>query len=159
MEPTVEPQNPSAPAGQSAPHSLSGRWMVAGIFVFAITATGFLYGYWKLHIGPFVPLQKALAKEFERSRPRVEGGQRKMHKGTPRILRITMKIDFDPDANEGRTNEFAGRVASFARANFDLSTYEILEVHFFWPEPEKKIHEWTAELPTEGIDRPDGVRH
>jgi hypothetical protein len=139
------PAGADAPPGNEDGSGLSGRWIVAAMFAFAIAATVTLYVYWKLHVGPFVPLQKAIAAEFEGSRPLVEGGQRKIHKDTPRILRITMKIDFDPDANPVRTNELAERVIGFTRERFDLSAYEVLEIHFFWPEPEKKIKQWRLE--------------
>ena len=56
-----------------------------------------------------------------------------------------MKIDFDPNADEHRTNELAERIIDFARERFDLSAYEVLEVHLFWPEPEKEIRQWTLE--------------
>lgn len=119
--------------------------MVLAMFAFAITATGLLYVYWRMHIAPFLPLQKALAATFKDSRPRVEGGQRKIHKGTPRILRVTMKIDFDPNADEARTTTFANRVVAFVREHQDLAPWEILEIHFYWPEPEKELHEWVLE--------------
>jgi hypothetical protein len=119
--------------------------MVVAMFAFAITATGLLYGYWRLHIAPFLPLQKAIAASFKDSRPRVEGGQRKIHKGTPHILRVTMKIDFDPNADEARATAFANRVVAFVRERQDLTEWEILEIHFYWPEPEKELHEWMFE--------------
>jgi hypothetical protein len=123
---------------------LSGRWLVVGMFAFAITTTSILYLYWKMHVGPFLPLQKALAAQFDDSRPLVEGGQRKMHKNTPRILRITMKVDFDPTADEAQAGAFADRVVEFTRAHYsELSAYEVLEIHLFYPQPEKTIREWT----------------
>lgn len=125
--------------------TLSGRWAVVVMFAFAITATVTLYVYWKLHVGPFLPLQRALNAEFPKSRPLVEGGQRKKHKNTPKILRITMKTEFDPEKDDSEAQAHAERVIRCAKANFDLSPYEVLELHFFFPEPEKRIHEWTAE--------------
>jgi hypothetical protein len=143
--------NAAPPPGRED-RTISGRWAVLGIFLFAISATGGLYVYWKLHVGPFVPLQKALAEKFPGSRPLVEGGQQKIHKHTPRILRITMKVDADPNADERKTEELAERVIALARERFDLSTYEILEIHFFWPEPEKKIHKWDREWKIADLD-------
>ena len=89
------------------PRELSGRWVVIGLFAFAITLTVALWVYWKLHRAPFLQWEQFLAGEFQGSSPLVEGGQRKMHRGTPRILRITLKVDFDPQADERRAREFA----------------------------------------------------
>lgn len=125
------------------------------MFAFAMTATGLLYLYWKLHIAPFLPLQKAIAASFKGSRPRVEGGQRKIHKNTPRILRVTMKIDFDPKKDEPQAIAFANRVIRFVREREDLSNWDVLEVHFYWPEPEKKLHEWKYEWQVPSGETPD----
>jgi hypothetical protein len=132
--------------------TLSGRWVVVVLIAFGMLATGGMWVYWKLHVAPFLPLQQALADEFDDSSPRVEGGQRKIHKGTPRILRITLKVDFDPAADAQRADAFADRVVRFTRGVYDLTAYEVLEVHLYWPEPEGeiKMHSITrpvAELP------------
>lgn len=135
-----------AAAPSKRPHELSGRWVVVGMFVFAAAATGGMWVYWKLHIAPFLPLQEALAEAFPGSRPRVEGGQRKMSKNTPRILRITARVDFDPtrDQNAAEVDRFADRLAAVAREKQnDLSSYELLELHLFWPEPEQEIRQRT----------------
>ena len=66
---------------------ISGRLVICCIFGFAITMIAVLYFYWKMHTGPFLPVQQALANEFPGCQPLVQGGQRKMHKGTPKILR------------------------------------------------------------------------
>jgi hypothetical protein len=126
---------------------LSGRWVVIGLFAFAIVLTGAMWGYWKLHRGPFLPLERVLADTFPGSSPKVEGGQRKIHKETPRILRITLKVDFDPVADESRAKAFAERVLSVVSANYDVTTYDTSEIHLFWPEPEREIKQWTIELP------------
>ena len=75
---------------------VSGRWMVLGLIAFGVLTTGALWTYWNLHVGPFRPMQDALAVTFPHSSPRVDGGQRKMHKGTPKVLRVVMRVDFDP---------------------------------------------------------------
>lgn len=126
------------------------------MFTFAIAATTILYVYWKLHIGPFLPIQRALAEEFRGSRPRVEGGQRKMHKGTPRILRVTMKVDFDPDVETERSQALAQRAARFCAKRGDLASYDVFEAHFYWPEPEKELHEWSMEIPVSSIEADEG---
>lgn len=130
------------------PAAISGRWLVVGMFAFAAAATAVLWVYWKLHVGPFVPLQEALAAEFPGSKPRVEGGQRKMSRGTPRILRITMQVDFDPQREKRKAEQLADRLAAFLRRHFaetayapvyTLQSYETLELHFYHPQPEERI--------------------
>ena len=125
---------------------ISGRWVVVGLFSFAILITATLWIYWKLHIGPFLPLQQALADKFEDSRPRVEGGQRKVHKDTLKILRITMKIEFDPTKNRQQADDFADEVFQFVKKVSNLETYQQLELHLYWPHPEEKIIEQTFQL-------------
>ena len=53
---------------------LTGRKVVASMFLMGICATAFLYGYWTLHLMPFMPLQEAIVAEFPGSAPRVNGG-------------------------------------------------------------------------------------
>lgn len=120
----------------------AGRWVVLGMFLFAAALTATDWIYWKYHVGPFLPLQQKLAGEYPGSRPHVEGGQRRIHKETPKILRITMKVDFDPttEAGKPRAGNFARRVAAFVAGAYpELADYELLELHFYWPEPEKEI--------------------
>lgn len=137
----------SAPPRQ--PRSNAGRWVIVAMFLFAISLTGTCWVYWKLHVAPFLPLQQLLAEEFPDCRPQVQGGQRKIHKGTPKVLRITMKIDFDPtgDAGKARADAHARRVSAFVAENWPpLSDYENLELHFYWPEPEKEIKQVSREF-------------
>ena len=70
--------------------TISGRYVVISMFALAFVLIGALYTYWNLHLMPFMPLQEALAAKFEESSPRVDGGRRKMHKGTPNILRVAV---------------------------------------------------------------------
>lgn len=141
-------QNSGNPVQTSLPvrRFHAGRWVVVGLFLFAIVLTGTLWFYWKRHIAPYLPLQQALAKKFPGCKPRVEGGQRKIQKSTPKILRITMKVEFDPTKHKKRINLFADRVAAFVGGEIDLQAYNSLELHFYWPDPEKKIHEKTLEI-------------
>lgn len=134
--------------------SNAGRWIVVGMIAFAMTLTGACWVYWKLHVAPFLPLQQLLAGEFEDCRPKVQGGQRKIHKSTPEILRITMKIDFDPtgQSGEAQTDALAKRVTAFVAGNWpELSHYVTLELHFYWPEPEKKIKQVQREYAVQSL--------
>ncbi len=138
MDVDLEPELRSAPP--PAPR-VSGRAVVFGMFAFGLAATGFLWVYWTLHTGPFRPLQLALAKEYPHSVPRVEGGQRKMHKRTPMILRVTLRVDFDPETETSRGERVLGRVEEIARQHLDLSAYERLEVYLYEGVPENALRQ------------------
>lgn len=127
--------------GKSEFRVLSGRSVVGGMFSFAILTTALLWIYWKLHTAPFVPLQRAIVEQFPDSAPRVEGGQRKMHKGTPRILRVVLRVGFDPTTNKLQSEQTADRVADIARETMDLTEYDLLEIHLFHPIPEQEIRQ------------------
>jgi hypothetical protein len=124
---------------------LSGKWIVTGMFSFAVTIISVLWFYTVSHRAPFRPLQRALAEEFANSAPKVEGGQRKIHENSSKILRIIMKVSFDPTLERDQAEQFADRVSAFARKHHEISRYEILKIHFFKPEPEKKILQWETE--------------
>lgn len=112
------------------------------MFTFAAILTGTMWVYWRMHLGPFLPLQKKLAERWPDSRPRVEGGQRKIHKDTPRVLRVTMYLDFNPTTESGKTRaeEFAAEVAAFVAEVYPpLADYEFLEIRLLWEEREKQI--------------------
>ena len=126
---------------------IPGIWVVLGMFTFGLAATGILFAYWHFHTAPFQELQSALAKEFEGSRPRVEGGQRKQHKSTPRVLRIVLKVDFHPIEEKARADKMADRVMELAGKHHDVTLYDIAEIHLYWPEQEQHIHETILERP------------
>lgn len=135
------------------PKSVSGRVVVIGMFVFAACATAFLAFYWNKHIEPFMPLQLAIEKEWKGSSPRVEGGQRKISKKTPRILRVTLRVPFDPEdpANTGLTRERVNAIAEISRKHVKLDDYEILTINFYQEKPpvlkRKTLETPIAELP------------
>ncbi len=133
----------------------SGRWVVIAMFAFATLVVGLMWIYIDLHTAPFRPLRRALAQEFEYSAPNVEGGQTKMNKGTPKILRIVMRVQFNPNAKPEEATRFARRVAEFSRLHHDVTQYDLIEIHLYYPEPEKQIQEWSIELkPSEVIEAP-----
>lgn len=150
MDDAAERVKPETDAHE--PGTISGRWVVLGMFGFAITATVVLYAYWHYHRAPFLPLQKALAEEFPDSAPKVEGGRRKSHKGTPRVLRIIMRADFDPsNADDGRAEAFAERVIEFVRSVQDVSGFDVVQLHLYQLNPEETIREATLETPAASL--------
>ena len=122
---------------------ISGRWVVVAMFTFAFTVTGMLYSYWYLHTGPFRPLTEVLAHEFEGSHPLVQGGQEKVHKGSPKILRITLRVDFAPDdENNGELGDkVVDRISQLADKYHGLAKYDILEIHLIRLRAEKTIQQ------------------
>jgi hypothetical protein len=120
---------------------VSGRAVVIGMFIFGITATSTLWIYWTLHTGPFRPLQDALAAQFPGSVPRVDGGQRKMHKGTPKILRVVLRVDFDPVTGTRQGQQVLDRVEELARHYIDLNDYDVLDVYLYHGIPERDLRE------------------
>jgi hypothetical protein len=139
---------------------IPGRWVVLGMFAFAVMVTGSIYVYWNLHTAPFRPLQEALAAEYDGSHPLVQGGQRKMHKGTPKILRVTLRVEFDPEAEENsrQAEGVFDRILELAEENLELSSYEVAELHLVHlrPEQEPQMKQLSRELTENGKTRPSG---
>jgi hypothetical protein len=115
--------------------------MVLGMLVFGVLTTSSMWIYWTLHVGPFRPFQDALAAAFPHSSPRVDGGQRKMHKGTPKILRVVLRVEFDPVTESARGEEVVNVVEQIARKHLDLDAYEQLEVFLFQGVPEQEVRQ------------------
>ncbi len=151
----------AAPASsRRAERRVSGRGMVLGLLVFGTFTTGAMWVYWTLHVGPFRPLQDAIAAAFPHSSPRVDGGQRKIHKHTPKILRIVMRVDFDPVVEKSRGEEVVTKVEKIAGEYVDLSQYEELEVYLFQGVPEQNVkqQEYTRSLRPSGTStKPEKV--
>lgn len=120
---------------------ISGRVVVVAMFTFGITATAALWTYWTLHTGPFRPLQDALAMEFPGSLPRVDGGQRRLRKGMPKILRVVLRVEFDPVTETAKGRQVLDRVEQVSRRYVDLNQYDVLDVYLYEGVPEKVLRE------------------
>ena len=141
---TPNGQPPESDSASPGDGTISGRSVVISMFVLAFVLIGALYTYWNLHLMPFMPLQEAIAAEFEESSPRVDGGRRKMHKGTPNILRVVMRVPFDPNADDNKTKTLIEKrvdgTLELARQNVDeFSDYNVLEVHMYQEEKEGEL--------------------
>ena len=125
------------------------------MFVMGFTATGILWTYWQLHLMPFMPLQKALFEEFEDSSPRVEGGQRKIHKHTPPILRVVMRVPFDPTSDDEESQKLTqhrlDRIETLAAEHTQLADFEIIEVHLFQEPQEQPRREQQFDIPVKDV--------
>lgn len=144
--PATETVN-SPSATDSADPRISGKKVVVAMFAMGIISTSLLWFYWDLHLQPFMPLQEALAAKFEKSSPRVDGGQRKSHKGTPRVLRVVMRVPFDPNGSSEETQsileERLATTQELATKYSAIEEYDLLEIHLFQEEKEKSISQKT----------------
>jgi hypothetical protein len=120
---------------------ISGSGIVIGMLAFGLATTACMWTYWTLHTGPFRPLQDAIAAAFPHSSPRVEGGQHKMHKGTPLVLRIVMRVDFDPVTQTAHGEEVVDSVEKIASQHVDLAAYDELDVFLFQGVPEQEVRQ------------------
>ena len=126
---------------------VSGRLVVVAMFTMGIVATGILWTYWHLHLMPFMPLQEALSKEYDHSSPRVDGGRRKSHKGTPSVLRVVMRVPFDPTVSDEETQKKIearlDRTRELAMKYTAIDEYELLDVHLYYEAKEDEIRQKT----------------
>lgn len=120
--------------------AVSGRKLVVLMFAFGILASGTLWTYWYYHTAPFVPLQRAISAEFPGSAPRVDGGQRKIHRGTPTLLWVIARVDFRPDQDSEKARQMVDRIVELTKTTIDSSDYEQVNVRLFQGELEKMIH-------------------
>jgi hypothetical protein len=126
---------------------IPGSAIVALMFAFGTITTGALWTYWFYHTQPFIPLQQAISAEFKGSAPRVDGGARKLHKGTPKLLWIIMRVDFRPDLDREQSATVSERVVELSQEHLDLTKFEQLNIRLFFGELEKEIHTLDAEVP------------
>lgn len=133
------------PSRRPAVPVLSGRKVVAIMFLFGIAATAALYIYWTLHLMPFMPLQQAIVAEFPGSAPRVDGGQRKKRDNTPVILRIVMKTELDVFSTASdlvaEREALQARVIELSQQHTTLPGLHFVELHLYRLVKEKEIVE------------------
>jgi hypothetical protein len=56
-----------------------------------------------------------------------------------------MKVDFPPDRETKQSEQMADRVMELAAKHQDMTAYDVAEIHLYWPEKEKEIHEQLIE--------------
>jgi len=141
---TTEPTNPPTP------RTISGRWVVLSMFLLGMIGGSLCVTYAIWHNAPFLDLKKALAEEFPKSVPQVEGGR---HKGSPMTLRIVLNVDFNPGDKENAELADAAfeRVVELAKQHQDLKPYEVLKIFLVKKRPQdstsrKEIELQVAEL-------------
>lgn len=129
----------------------SGTWLVVGMFGFGLALAGGLYAYLVLHTGPFQPLAAALAERYPGSAPRVDGGKRRSDRPGEGVLRIVMRVPFDP-GDEARRRAFAREVAAFAARQERPVPFEVIEVHLFRERPGGEASEGMMRFAVEEVD-------
>ena len=124
----------------NSPREFSGSKLVVAIFAVATAMAASVWIFSYFHMKPFQPLQVAIHRAFPKSYPQVQGGQRRMHRGTPKILRITMQIPFDPEPREADAQVAAvvDRLEELARQHLDFPSFEEFEIHLVRRVPEHK---------------------
>ncbi len=118
---------------------IQGKWVVLAVFGFGVLATSSLWIYWQLHMMPFMPIQEVLIEKFPNSSPRVNGGQERMHKDTPSVLHVAMRVAFDPENEEATAEAHVDKVEEVLKPLVEPDKWEELHVRLFHEQPEKGI--------------------
>jgi hypothetical protein len=126
---------------------LSGRWIVAGMFGFAVLLTAAMALYWHYYTLPFRELQNAINAEFPESSPRAIGGREKGRGSEPMTLRVVVRTAFNPLLHEDRSEEMARRLFQLAQEHTKIDDYEIFEVHLCQRQPEQETRTWSSAKP------------
>ncbi|MFT5322284.1 MAG: hypothetical protein ACI8P0_000119 [Planctomycetaceae bacterium] len=127
--------------------AIPGPAVVALMVAFGAIATGALWVYWYYHSAPFVPLQRAISAEFPRSSPRVDGGQRRIHKGTPAEIWIIMRVEFDLESDDETPLAAADRVKELVNEHLNKGQYDTLHVRLYRGKPEQYIQKRDIDMP------------
>lgn len=123
------------------------------MFGFGLMLATTLYVYLTLHTAPFRPLVEALDERYPGSAPRVDGGKPRVDRPGKAVLRIVMKVPFDP-ADEARAGLFAREVAAFAVGQKPAMTFDAVEVHLYREQPERQLSQRTIRVKVEEVFPP-----
>ena len=121
------------------PTTVSGSKVVIAMFGLGILATSALWMYWTKHLEPFMPMQIALNEKFAGASTRIDGGQRKLHKGTPSVLSVRMKIPFDPndDGQESQVQEIVDTCVQLSKVHVSEMQFDEIVVLLYHQVKEK----------------------
>ncbi|MDA1163455.1 MAG: hypothetical protein O3B13_10160 [Planctomycetota bacterium] len=147
MSPAISPRPARNRSG-----AVSGPVVVVVMVAFGAIATGALWVYWYYHSAPFIPLQRAISAEFPRSSPRVDGGRRRMHKGTPSEIWIIMRVEFDVESDEVASAAAVQRVKELAHEHLTPGDYDLLHVRLYRGDPEQFLHKRDVDIPLGDVD-------
>lgn len=132
------------PSSATARRSSRGRWLVFGLLLFGTAATAAISTYWQVRLGPFAPYRRALKSAFPDGAPVVEGGNLP---GSPRVLRVVLKVAFTPVAGDERVETTADQVQMLARDLDTAGQYDSLLLYLVRPMPEKKLERLEVRRP------------
>lgn len=132
--------------------AVAGPAVVALMVTFAVIATAALWVYWYYHSAPFVPLQRAISAEFPRSSPRVDAGQRKIHKGTPAEIWIIMRVEFDLESDDETPLAAADKVKELVNEHLNKGQYDTLHVRLYRGKPEQYIQKRDIDIPLGDVE-------
>lgn len=131
--------------------AVAGPAVVALMVAFGAIATASLWVYWYYHSAPFVPLQRAISAEFPRSSPRVDAGQRRIHKGTPAEIWIIMRVEFDLESGDEEPQAAADRVKELVNEHLNKGQYDTLHVRLYRGKPEQYIQKRDIDMPLRDV--------
>jgi len=140
--------------------TISGKAVILFMAAFAMLMTGLMWSYWKWNLAPFLPLQQAIVAvdHLKESRPVIEGGRPKGHKDEPNTLRVTVKVDYNPEEETDRVDALETEILELARTNLpQFAEYDQFELNVYWPKQEtelapitvQRVHDLRKELNTE----------
>ena len=121
---------------------ISGKAVILCMMAFAMLMTGLMWSYWKWNLAPFLPLQQAIVavEHFKDSRPVIEGGRAKGQKNAPNTLRVTMKVDYNPQEETQRVDLLETEILELAKTNLpQFSDFDQLELNVYWPKQETEL--------------------
>ncbi|QDT43957.1 hypothetical protein Pan241w_40610 [Gimesia alba] len=124
---------------ESQTKSFKGRTIVLSLLIFGLLMSGSLYVFQAVNTFHFADAQNALAREFPKSRPRVEGGRLKGKPENPLTFRVTLAVPFNPNEDDAAIQKMTDRILEIASENMDLTQYEQAELHFYQAVPEQTI--------------------
>lgn len=149
---TVTPLPPQA--------TFSGTRAVLGMFGLGLALSAAMLAYWYINLSEFFPLQKALAKEFDKCTPRVDAGRRK---DEPILLRVIMQVPEAPRAGNPRSERVVARCLELIREHVKLERYGTLQIFLVYREPERRPdslrYEFSVKELQEGKARPKIVEN
>ena len=118
---------------------ISGKTVVIAVLLYSGVIVGLLWAFAVIDRAPFQKVEHALAAEFPDSLPKVRGGREKGDESKPMLLRIVMRVPFNPEGDEQQAEKIADRVFEIARANHDTAPYDEVEIDLFQARPEQEI--------------------
>lgn len=127
---------------------ISGKAVILFMAAFAMLMTGLMWSYWKWNLAPFLPLQQAIVAvdHLKESRPVVEGGRAKGREEAPNALRVTMKVDYNPEEETEQVDELAAEILKIAETSLpQFEEYDQLELNVYWPKPETELKPITVQ--------------